>query len=562
MESQTHITCSTGRARGVFVFGRSDSAKAVLGTVTAQALEASTGQRIVFCGSANFDRRVIEHIHTVILPMVDTFTETLGLVRSNYRVSITNPGGASIHNLGIEVSGYSADVPVFLAMLSAALKMPILETVVATGHLASGSGDIAAVQSLPAKLTAVLDGKTVNAFIYPDLKSDQSLGQLSPAEKERAEIAVINAKGKITLTAVSTIADLIGAVFTDHAIVLSSLEQGFFQTQPVRADNAIARSIHYLTERNEKRFWSVLEQLFQNGCCDQAKELLRTRLDYQTKRGLYPKQFGRMLLQLLRSLPPTTRKLTVDFPLFSVLDSVKLAQFAAESDSEDIRMLQDAAEGKHIALDRPIQTAPDLKTQTPSTSQDQIAVDQVIARIDAQGLSRTIGIPIDTARATWWLESLTVRSDEQFFDTIAAFYLHLKRHLNASAQLTDDATARADSVELVERAFARDGGLKTAMTEAAEAIHGGMKRVLDAMTEQFRTERQAAYVNQVIKQAISPLDVNAQLSFITVLLQRLAPHLPADVATASPDRFLEHYEDLIKEYVKSLDRINEVFRRY
>ena len=305
-----------------------------------------------------------------------------------------------------------------------------------------------------------------------------------------------------------------------------------------------------------------MEQLFLSGCCDRAKGLLRARLDYQMNRGIYPKQFGRMLLQLLRSLPPTTRKLTVDFPLFGVLDCVKLGQFAADSDSDDIRLLQDAAEGKHIALDRSVRSSPDSGSEIPPKLEDPTAVDQVISKIDARGLAKAIGIPIDTARATWRLDSLTVRSDEQFFETIAAFYLHLKRHISASAQLTDDGTVKADSVELVERAFANKGGLKAAMTEAGEAIHGGMKFILDVMTEQFRTQRQAAYVNQVIKQAISPLDVNAQLSFITVLLKRLSAHLPAEVVASPPERFLEHYEELVKEYVKSLDRINEVFRRY
>jgi len=547
-------TCSTGRAGAVFVFGRADSARAVVSAVTVQVVEDDGTRRIDFCGSGVFDDRSMGHVNTLLLPMVDFISEGLGVGRRNFRISIANPGGTAIHDMGIEVTGYSADVPVFLAMLSAALKMPISETIVSTGHLASSAGDIAAVQSLPAKLSAVLDDTTADTFIYPDLKADPSLSQLSPGEKEKAEIAVINVKGKIMLAAVSTIADLIGAVFTDQAIVMSSLEQGFFQAESLRSNDAITRSIHYLTDGNEKRFWSILEQLFIAGYCDQAKQLLRARLEYQMNKGIYPKQFGRMLLQLLRSLPPTTRKLTVDFPLFSVLDCLKLGQFAAESDSADIRLLQDAAEGKNIALDR-------LKRPTPDPG-NETAVDQVIAKIDARGLAKAIGIPIDTARATWRLDSLTVRSDEQFFDTIAAFYLHLKRHISASPQLVDDGTAKADSVELVERAFSNKGGLKAAMTEAAEAIGGGMKFILDAMTEQFRNQRQAAYVNQVIKQAISPLDVNAQLSFICVLLERLSPHLPVEISASPPERFLEHYEELVKEYVKSLDRINEVFQKY
>ena len=558
----TQTNDSTGRAGAVFVFGRADSARAVVSAVTVQVVDDDGVQRIDFCGSGTFDDHAMGHINTLLLPMVDFISEGLGIGRRNFRISIANPGGTAIHDLGIEVAGYSADVPVFLAMLSATLGMSISEAIVSTGHIASSAGDVAAVQAISEKLAAALDDTTADTFIYPDLKADQSLGQLSPAEKEKAEIAVINAKGQIKLTAVSTIADLISAVFTDQAIVMSSLEQGFFQAESLRSNDAITRSLHYLTDGNEKRFWGVLEQQFLAGSCDQAKGLLRARLNYQMNQKIYPKQFGRMLLQLLRSLPPTIRKLAIDFPLFGVLDGVKLSQFATESDSADIRLLQDAAEGKNLFLDPPVRTAPAPDSETQSANEDEAAVDRIISQIDAKGLAEAIGIPIDTARATYRLDSLTVRSDEQFFETIAAFYLHLKRHISSSVQLADDGTVRADSVGLIERAFRDKGGLKAAMTEAAEAIHGGMKFILDAMTEQFRAQRQAAHVNQIIKQAISPLDVNAQLSFIRVLLKRLSPHLPAEIVASPPDRFVDHYEDIVKEYVKSLDRINEVFGKY
>jgi len=82
------------------------------------------------------------------------------------------------------------------------------------------------------------------------------------------------------------------------------------------------------------------------------------------------------------------------------------------------------------------------------------------------------------------------------------------------------------------------------------------------LTEQFKAERQAKHVNRVIKEAITPLDTDAQISLISVLLKRLAPHLPEEIAIASPERFIEHYEIIVKAYVRSLDKINEVFRRF
>ena len=100
------------------------------------------------------------------------------------------------------------------------------------------------------------------------------------------------------------------------------------------------------------------------------------------------------------------------------------------------------------------------------------------------------------------------------------------------------------------------------MNEAADGLSGGMKFILDAMTEQFKAECRSKHVNRVIKEAITPLDTNAQLSLISVLLKRLAPHLPPDIAESPPDRFIQHYEILVKAYVQSLDKISEIFRRF
>ena len=73
------------------------------------------------------------------------------------------------------------------------------------------------------KISAALNDESMHHFIYPAIDKDKSLGILSPAETEDAEVAVINAKGELKMTAVNNIADLIRAVFADEGIVLSSL---------------------------------------------------------------------------------------------------------------------------------------------------------------------------------------------------------------------------------------------------------------------------------------------------------------------------------------------------
>ena len=129
---------------------------------------------------------------------------------------------------GMKISGFSSDVPIFLALLSAALKLPIHNDIVSTGHIASTEGDIKPVQKIPAKVTAIIADSDRNKFIYPDLKSDISLDTLSPKAKQETEDAIINAKAKIKAISVANILDLIQAVIPDASICYSSLSKGYF----------------------------------------------------------------------------------------------------------------------------------------------------------------------------------------------------------------------------------------------------------------------------------------------------------------------------------------------
>jgi hypothetical protein len=240
---------------------------------------------------------------------------------------------------------------------------------------------------------------------------------------------------------------------------------------------------------------------------------------------------------------------------------VKLTQFAGDTDTEDIGLLYNAAEGKAIW------TEPSIRSSRPAgelseDDKDQAIVDAIVSQIDSASLAKTVGVPIDTARATYMLDSLTVSSNEEFHDIVSGYYLHLQRHMHSVSESVDTNRLRDDAVALVERAFADKGGNTAAMNEACDAIHGGMRFILDCLTEQFRTECQSRYVNRVIREVLGPLNRQAQVSFVSALLKRLAAHLPSEIAAAPPERFVDHYETIAKEYVKSLDKINETFRRF
>jgi len=552
-----------GRAKTSLIFGGENSARAVIASIVAHTRDIGAGERIRFAGSVSFEEQTARHCAGVLLPIVDAIGDSLGLDRVGFDISVTNPGAASMSDLGVEISGFSADVPLLLAMLSAALNLSIPADVVATGHIASADGDIAAVKAMPAKISGALTDGLVSHFVYPALDQDPSLASLSPRETEKAKTAVVSARGRLKLTAVGNIADLAEAVFTDEAVVVASLQKGFFAASCTQQHGAspVSLVVRFLATDNEARFWNVLERYLHSGESEETRGLILAYSKFHIRCETYPREFGRCLMQLLRSLPPVVRRLKVGFPLLPTLVCVQMSKFAAESDADDIRLLYNAVAGKGIWTE-PI--PPKLvrctnEGATNATGQD--VVDTVVSQIDRSALAQAIGIPIDTARATYTLDSLTVESSEQFYDCISAFYLHLQRHTHSVPQSLDARAIRAEAIALVERAFFNKGGLTAVMNEARQAVQGGMKHVLDAMTEQFKNERRNVHVNRVIKEALSPLDVNDRMSFVSALLKRLAPHLPQEITSASPKRFVEHYELIVKTYVESLDKISEAFGR-
>ena len=135
-------------------------------------------RRLCFSGKVEFSRSVKNHIKKVILPIIDSILRRLGLPKKNFEISAVNLGAASALDIGVTVSGFSTDVPLFIAMLSQALQIPVSEDFVSTGHIASVEGDISAVRGISAKEKAAQNDDSVKHFLCPNLENDESLKSL------------------------------------------------------------------------------------------------------------------------------------------------------------------------------------------------------------------------------------------------------------------------------------------------------------------------------------------------------------------------------------------------
>ena len=105
----------------------------------------------MFHGPANLENKTISHLETVILPIVDNISRSLGLPPRSFVISISNVGASATKGVGLNIAGFSADVPLFLSMLSASMQASLRQDIIATGHIASLAGGIVPVLGIPAK---------------------------------------------------------------------------------------------------------------------------------------------------------------------------------------------------------------------------------------------------------------------------------------------------------------------------------------------------------------------------------------------------------------------------
>jgi hypothetical protein len=552
----------TGRAKAVFELNLGDEPKAVVTSVVAHAC-GKVGDSIRFAGAASFSSKTRRHIFGVVMPVAKNILHDLGLPETNFEISVVNLDIAAVNDIGLEISGFSADVPVLVAILSARLEIPISDEIVFTGHIASSDGDIRMVRGIPAKLTAVEKTKTIRTFVHPEVSKETSLNSYMPAETEKIINTLIKAKSVVRTLAVRDIGDLVPAVFSEDKVILAGLKKGFFKSSisSFSTESAAGRAVTFFIKDNEQRFWKVLEHQMIEGRSEDAKQLLLAFARFHLDQKTYPGKLGIRLFNLIQSLPPEARRKKLDFPLLPLPNCIQLSQLAHETELEDVLVLF-----KAVTWDK----TPQLPMANVEKKQPvDIPIDRsnqqlqsILSEINADALTASVNRRIDNARAAYVMGSVVVGSNDEFNESIVSYYSHLLRHTRWLSDLINLEAAGAEGFALLERAFLKKGGLKGALAEARDGNNGGLRFVFDLMTEQFKMELQEKHVNHVLKTALDPLDWQGKVVLMKALINRLKPNLPSEILAQPVERFASRYEDICKGYVKSMDQVTSLFRSF
>ncbi len=549
-----------GRARIALIFGGEGNRRGILSTVTVRTQPRRADRPLVCKGPVKFAEPTVSHIISVVLPIVDRICEGLSVSAKGFEISVANVGAAACHDLGIEVSGLSGDLPVMLAMLSAALKMPVRDDFVSTGHIASTHGEIVAVRAIPAKVEAAIADRSVRRFLHGDLDTDRSLDVLSPRQRDAAITAIMKACDAIEAKAVRSIDELVAEAFTEDAMVAAGLESDFFHAagQTDGAGGPVARAIALLGDGNDRRFWQLLQRDCSAGASERATCWLQMYTTSFVRRHQYPPGFGARLFRLVCALPPAIRRLKLTYPLLDFGRCVALVQLASPNDLADVPVLFDAVRGKVSGDDR---VGAERNGLSPSAETDCGLFDVVTAEIREAALARKFDRAIDSARASFVLASSIVHSYDEFLGVIESFFVHLQSNLHPEAMAASSLQLATDgALGLLERTFRDHGGLEGALARAREGIDGGIRSVLDAVTERYKAERRAEYIDVFLHTAITGMDRAEQVRFARGAMQRLGPMLPPALRKEPPERFAKHIDPIARAYAKSVGTIERLLQ--
>ncbi|MFC1794970.1 hypothetical protein ACFL3Q_15450 [Planctomycetota bacterium] len=530
------------------------SGKAVISQIVVRRIKQQAGGKCLhFVGKVRFSRPVQQHMENIILPIIDRIVDTLDLARWNYEISARNLGAASARDVGIDVSGLSADVSLFIAILSEALQIPVSSDFIATGHIASADGDISAVEGIPAKVEAAQKDRSIGYFLYPDL-DDESLKVLSPNQMDSSIKAIMAARDQLHTRAVRDIGQLVRLVITEESVVWAGLKEGFFRTSmiPDKSNNPIQDVISFLTCNNQERFWNVMYYLF-NKEPEKGKELLDIFVQFFLSEKKYPKRFGAGLLHLMHSLSSGAR-CRIDFPILDRDLCTKLISYTKDSDYDDRRILLNVIDGENIEDTCPINIQPEFKLSDSECS----VFNTIVSLINEQALARKFSA-IDSARACFILESLKVKSYEELINILQTYYIHIQRYTGSSPEKPDISEARCETMKLLEETFRNEGGGKAALVRARDCTQGGIRSIIDMITEHYKAQKQDAYINRVFKDAIDDMDWKERIKCIQAVIKEVGRFLPEELKNQPPEKFARSDETIVlnTEHSES-DNLNSI----
>ena len=525
-------------------------------TATAQTVTAAASCKLSFRGGS-FSRQTVKHYRKELLPILDDICGLCNMGYFKVSVSVVNIQAAAMNNTLVHIDGFSADVSVFVAMLSAIFGIDVPGDIIFSGVVSKGV--ILPVASLAVKLQTAEAGG-IKKFYAGKLEDKDSLELINAEELAAADNAIRSHRQRriMQIKCVGSISELFDDIFDDYDFLLASLNAGVFNKKIiVSSTTPTAMIAKKICSMDIDKFRSILSMLTPAKKFEQVYFLWEKYLLLHIHTGCYPFGCGQLCHDWMCSIPPGLRN-KIRTPFVSMEFFARLSQLAGQNDYHDLGLFLDCIRGKFL---KPLVPVPAGGNEN-EVLDGRAMFNSVVSEINGRYLDQHIGIKIDSARASFLLSSSTVKNYADFLELAEAFYLHLCRFIPEEPSLKSFFGSGSDGVyELIDCAFANKGGFAEARCRALDGSNGGLRSVLDELTAHIKRQVYTRHVNAVFKKAIDIKDDKQKKAFVAGALSYLRPVLPPELVNRPAESLLEHTEVLARLYVKMIDTVRYIMSR-
>jgi len=480
-----------------------------------------------------------------LIPYVRSGLDQLGLGGVHWRVSLRFPDAAAHADQPCRLEGPSADAACLAALIASALGLEVRSNTLLTGAAHMEDQSLGVVGSLPEKLMATMRYPSIRRFIHPPIDTDGS-NAWSSEVLDLWEQVCDRTGHRVRRRACNDLNTAIKHLIDPDSRVIVSLRQGWF------ANNTPAHSsgwVKWLQQVDDTVWQKHLDRRIRTGNKTAVRRLLESRVGYALRQGCYPSGFGACLAGSLRAVPAGRRRSQLRGTLIRPDLLNRCKELAGPSEQADAEHLVLGATGRVAkSTSRPIDNA---------TPQERLA--WLIEHQSDLQTSARIDRALDAARLSFQPGSDEVYDADSFLDLITSFCTHLKRHAGLPVSPEAD-LVQGEASSLLIRAYAREGGYGTALANALDHTHGGIRRVLDVMTDTLKAEYREAEAISANNLALEGHDLKDALLQAKELLKRLRPILPERFKDLPPEFAVAEMKALVHETIQAGDRIDQRLR--
>lgn len=504
------------------------------------------------------DAETAERWAGALIPHVRRGLAALGIAGAQntcWRVSLRVPDAVALSGRPCRLEGSSADAACLCVLIASALGIRTRKDTLLTGAVRIDAQRLGLVGMLPEKLLAAADDPSVRRFVHPPVDRDGS-GAWTAEVLTAWDEARRRSDHRVRLLPCTDIRKAVCATLWRDSVVIAAIRRGLLHAStrpeaPTWANDLLAT--------DEAAWLKRLDRRIHRGQKPAAQRLLEARLQDAVQRGVYPTGLGADLRGALQTVPIGRIHSRLNGKLISTRLMQDITNLAQPGDAEDLERLADAT--GHGTGHRSTASAGQAEYKTAdgpgslSTPEENLEwlVEQRSERSTAQRIDRLL----DEARLSFVVEHDGPWEAPAFIDLIASFYAHTFRHAGITLP-ANTAHLQGLAMSLVNQAFAREGGYKAAIANAQDHVHGGMRRVLDLMTDTLKAQLRAADTYNANALALDGRDYDKALA----QAKHLARQLPQPHKEVAPELLVNQLEPLIDATVESDNRFDRILRKH